>query len=52
MADNIEIYRLGQRFNALMYDRTEQVLVEKIKTSDQTKFARLIVREITQIKLS
>jgi hypothetical protein len=52
MADKTELYHLASRINVLTSTRTENVLTDKVKEHDPNRFGRVLIREITQVKLS
>ncbi len=46
------MYNLKDKIGISMYDRSENVLVEEIKSFDFNKFNRMLVKEVTRVKLS
>jgi hypothetical protein len=43
---------MASKINTLPFSRTENVLSEKIREYDPKRFSRVLISEITQIKLS
>ena len=46
------MYQLASKLNNLPFSRAESVLTEKIREYDPKRFGRVLIRDITQIKLS